>query len=382
MESDGCITGERQVSRVLNIEKRTLILDRERCIRNIERMAAKARKSGVRFRPHFKTHQSAGVGEWFRDSGVECITVSSLDMATYFAGNGWKDITVAFPANLREVGRMNDLGAEIELNLLVESMETVRFLGENLSFDAHLWIKIDVGYGRTGIWWQDSDRLVQLAEGIGKSGTLSLRGILTHSGHSYDARSKNQIEEVYLETVSRMRTVQESLASAGFADLESSIGDTPTCSVVEDLSQVDEIRPGNFVFYDVMQLRLGSCSEEEIAVAVACPVVAKHGERNEVVIYGGAVHLSEEFIVQDDGAKVFGYVALGQERGWGPVVEDAYVSSLSQEHGIVRTSEELFHELQIGDLLMVLPVHSCLTANLMGRYLTLDGEIVDSMRIP
>jgi len=33
---------------------------------------------------------------------------------------------------------------------------------------------------------------------------------------------------------------------------------------------VDEIRPGNFVFYDLMQYRIGSCSVGQIAVAMAC----------------------------------------------------------------------------------------------------------------
>jgi len=31
-----------------------------------------------------------------------------------------------------------------------------------------------------------------------------------------------------------------------------SYGDTPSCSIAENFDEVDEIRPGNFVFYDVM----------------------------------------------------------------------------------------------------------------------------------
>ena len=84
------------------ITRPTLLLDVVRARRNIARMADKARRNGVRFRPHFKTHQSAAIGAWFRAEGVACITVSSVTMARYFADQGWQDITIVFPVNVRE----------------------------------------------------------------------------------------------------------------------------------------------------------------------------------------------------------------------------------------------------------------------------------------
>jgi D-serine deaminase-like pyridoxal phosphate-dependent protein len=63
----------------------TLLLDEGRARRNLDGMAARAARAGVRFRPHFKTHQSARIGEWFREAGVHSITVSSVRMAAYFA---------------------------------------------------------------------------------------------------------------------------------------------------------------------------------------------------------------------------------------------------------------------------------------------------------
>ena len=86
-------------------------------------MLTKARRNNIRLRPHFKTHQSAEVGEWLREEGVQYITVSSLFMAEYFAAAGWTDITVAFPVNLLEIDRINQLTTKCTLNLLVESVE-------------------------------------------------------------------------------------------------------------------------------------------------------------------------------------------------------------------------------------------------------------------
>ena len=94
----------------------TLLVNKEICLRNIEKMAMLAKQHRMKFRPHFKTHQSAKIGEWFKLFGVEAITVSSVKMAEYFANNGWKDITIAFPVNLLEIKDMNHItGQEITL---------------------------------------------------------------------------------------------------------------------------------------------------------------------------------------------------------------------------------------------------------------------------
>ncbi len=189
------------------------------------------------------------------------------------------------------------------------------------------------------------------------------------------------MREIYADTVTKMQAAREGLRQAGFADVEISIGDTPSCSMVEDLSDVDEIRPGNFVFYDATQFAIGSCSEEQIAVAVACPVVAKHQERQELIIYGGAVHLSKDVLVQLFdfwGEKpTYGAIALPGDSGWGPILPNAYVAGVAQEHGIVKVSQEIFERVNIGDLLMVIPVHSCLTAHLLRKYVTLEGEVLE-----
>ena len=112
----------------LTIIKPTLLLDKGKALQNINCMADKAKRNSIRFRPHFKTHQSAQIGEWFREFGVNAITVSSVEMAMYFAQHGWKDITIAFPVNILEIDNINKLASSIQLNLLVESEQTVAFL--------------------------------------------------------------------------------------------------------------------------------------------------------------------------------------------------------------------------------------------------------------
>jgi len=356
------------------IKKPTLLVNENIALRNIQKMADKAKRSNVRFRPHFKTHQSAQIGEWFRKYGITAITVSSVEMAAYFAANGWADITIAFPVNILEIEHINLLASKIRLGLLVEDISVLEFLKKNLSSPIDVWIKVDVGYFRTGILWDKKESFLLLAEQLRRAKNLNFKGLLTHSGHAYRASTQEEMARIYRETVDRMKVVRQSLQASGFSPIDISIGDTPCCSVIDDFSEVDEIRPGNFIFYDVSQLKLGVCSEDQIAVAVACPVVAKHAERTELVIYGGAIHLSKDFLADEIGQKVFGLVCRLHQHVWSKSIDRTFVSAISQEHGRIKTSPPFFNEVKIGDLLAILPVHSCLTVNLFNKYLTLDGK--------
>ncbi|MBF0531324.1 MAG: alanine racemase [Deltaproteobacteria bacterium] len=325
------------------VERPTLILDVNRSKNNLARMKAKADKNQVFFRPHFKTHQSASVGRWFREGGVSAIAVSSVDMALYFARHGWNDITLAFPVNPRQLAAINSLAAAIKLNLLVESLEMVEFLNQNLTSPVEAWIKIDVGYGRTGIPWNQADQVKAVARAMVDS-PIKLSGLLTHTGHTYQAKSVTEVQTITSEAISRLSGLKSSLIEAGLGPILISVGDTPGCSLVDDFSGVDELRPGVFIFYDLMQLALGACAETDIAVAVACPVVAKHPERDIIIIYGGAVHLSKDYIIAPDGTKCFGRIARPQADGWGPLLPDAQVISVSQEHGLVRVPAEIMKQ--------------------------------------
>ncbi len=357
----------------------TLILDEEKCRQNIKRMAEVARASVTSFRPHFKTHVSAEIGEWFREEGVKKITVSSLRMAEYFARAGWDDILVAFPFNLPEIELASRLASEVNLSLLVESNDVASFLSANLGSTCNVYIKIDTGLRRTGIPHDDYEEVARLADHITSLRNLNLKGLLTHAGHSYKARSHNEILAVHNSSLKAISDLHSGL-SERFPGLIVSVGDTPGCSVAGDFSMVAEIRPGNFVFYDYTQVLIGSCSPEQVAVAMACPVVAVHPDRCTVILYGGAIHFSRESVTLGDGRTVYGAVVRNSGNRWGGLYDGAYLTGMSQEHGIVTVPPSMANHYKPGDIIMILPAHSCITAHVMGEYRTCEGRIIERMR--
>jgi D-serine deaminase-like pyridoxal phosphate-dependent protein len=120
----------------------------------------------------------------------------------------------------------------------------------------------------------------------------------------------------------------------------------------------------------------------DIAVAMACPVVAIHPERKQWIIYGGGIHFSKDFLTMADGTKCFGRMVHHDEKGWSAKneLQNPFLISLSQEHGVVQCNDETFSLYKPGDLSFWLPVHSCMTADAMGAYVTTDGIPVDHYR--
>lgn len=363
----------------MKITQPTLLLDENKSRQNIKMMVAKALKNQTILRPHFKSHQSHEIGRWFREEGVDRITVSSVKMAQYFAEDGWEDITIAFPVNILEIDAINQLAKQVNLNILVEAQESVTFMERHLKNTVGAFIKIDVGTNRTGVDPDNLPALEGLIELIDQSSKIQFKGLLAHAGHSYRSKSIDEILQVHRGSTMLMKKLKSKLKD-NYPELLLSVGDTPTCSRASDFQDMDEIRPGNFVFYDAMQLQIRSCEQHQVAVAMACPIVALHPERSELVIYGGGVHFSKDSMVDERLGKHFGLVVSPSSTGWGEIIPNTFLHQLSQEHGIIRAPKSFIEQQKIGDLVYILPVHSCMTADLLKSYQTLDGKLIGMMK--
>lgn len=326
-------------------------------------MVKKTTLGNTILRPHAKTHQLSEIGEIYREFGIDKITVSSVSMAQYFANNGWNNITIAFPVNLTELDLINKLAGEMTLNILVDSVFSIRKVIEIIDNKCGVFIEIDSGYHRSGLEPWDNE-ISEIISYFNDTSKLLFKGFLTHAGHTYNAKGKTAIMEIAKSTHKEMQVLKSEFINI-FPNIISSYGDTPSCSMSDSLVGFDEIRAGNFVYYDVMQYHIGSCQLDDIAVSVACPIVSVYRKRGQAIIYGGAVHLSKEFIAADIENKLYGYVVKYSDKGWGDPIPGAYLSSLSQEHGIVNIPEKHIKDIKPGDILGILPIHSCLTANLL-----------------
>lgn len=352
----------------------TLLLDEKICRNNLSRMALKASKHKVKLVPHFKTHQSLEVGKWCKDAGITEITVSSIHMAAYFVPQNWQNIHIAFPFNLLETPLLNKLAEKQALSVQLVNETTAKYLADNLEHEVGFFIEIDAGYGRTGVEVADFGLIEAILRAAGRNKKLRFKGFYIHAGHTYHA-NQEEIHRIHQQTKSALQMLKDKYSSE-FPDLVTRSGDTPSCSIMDDFEGIDEIGPGNFVFYDLTQAQIGSCTKSDIAVALAAPVVDIKKDKKEILVHAGGVHLSKDVLLNGH-KKNFGEVALFHKDKWIIPEEVSYLKSISQEHGVIHASPSLMKSIQVGDVIGILPVHSCMTADCMRSYCTMEGKKID-----
>ncbi|HRH46199.1 MAG TPA: alanine racemase [Pyrinomonadaceae bacterium] len=359
-----------------------LILDIERVRKNAERVSEIALQNNVRLRPHIKTHKCVEVAKIATDGHSGAVTTSTLAEVWAFAKHGFNDFTYAIPI---ESGKFSEaieiVKSGVKLKLLTDDLETMKELNEAARKTAVLmdvFVKIDCGYHRVGVE-PHTPEAVEIPGFISESSHLKFAGILTHAGHSYHAESVQEIAAIAGQERDIMVAHAEKLRSQGIEVPTVSIGSTPTINHIDHLRGIDEIRPGNYIFFDAFQATLGSCGFEDCALTVLAAVTNRNGETKKIVVDAGAVALSKDR----------GPVEFDENCGYGRVLDlegnefGLRIDSLSQEHGTFFVKdEETFNHLKVGSRVRILANHSCLSAAQHTHFNILEkGEIVDKWEI-
>jgi D-serine deaminase-like pyridoxal phosphate-dependent protein len=360
----------------MDFQTPAFLVDRAIVRRNCEAMREKARLSGVGFRPHVKTHKSVDIGRMQHGGATGPITVSTLAEAELFAANGFADITYAVPIAPDKLGRAAALAARIErLSVLADSERALNAIEQyaaahDVTFD--VFLKVDCGYHRAGVDPASPDS-ARLAIALARSEAVRFQGLLTHAGHAYGARDREEIGRIAAEEAACLTRFRALLAAEGLGEARRSVGSTPTASVVDRFSECDEVRPGNYVFFDAFQATIGSCALEDVAVSVLTTVVGSYPERGALIVDAGALALSK-----DAGPR-----HLDPQFGFGVVCDldlgplPMRIVELSQEHGKIQTESPV----PVGTRLRIVPNHSCLTAAMYETYHVIEeGRVVEEWK--
>lgn len=362
-----------------------LLLDLDILERNLEHMQDHANTLNVALRPHIKTHKCIEIGNRQLALGARGITVSTLYEAEQFAEAGFTDITWAFPIPPVFVAKVAALYKKATIRVVVDSMEAkghldkvARVTGERI----HVWLKVDCGYHRAGVDPR-SPLAEKLVKSLSESKALFFDGILTHSGHSYSARSRAEIvpyaeqeRDVMVEFANRMR-------AKGYQIPMVSIGSTPAMSVIEKLDGIDEVRVGNYAFYDYTQAVIGSCNISDCALTVLASVISHQPSASHFITDAGALALSKDA----------GPTHVRNDMDMGIIFEDyerkrldshLHVRTLSQEHGkvVAEPPYNIDGKFNVGDRVRILEHHSCLTAAQFDKYYVVkEDDVVDEWKI-
>lgn len=381
---------------ISDIPTPAVLIEHERLDRNMREMQDRADAQSVVLRPHTKTHRSVELARRQKFAGAKGITVAKVGEAEVFAAAGFDDIRVAYTVvGTEKLERIVRLSENTRISFCVDTMDGAtaasRFF-EEAGRAIDVLVEVDVGYGRCGVDWSARDS-ASFATRVDAMPGLNVVGILTHAGHSYHGpESDHETAEAALRRVAaqerdNMLSFAGDLKTAGLAaavdgSLEISIGSTPSMRYFEnrekDGFRITEIRPGNYVFHDTIQVDLGVAPLSRCALTVLTTVISKHRNPD-----------SSERIFLDSGKKVLTTDTSSRTPGYGTLLYNARVmeplphariTGLSEEHGWVKVSGG--STLSVGDTVRIVPNHACVVVNTQSKLYVVDGQdVVETWKV-
>jgi D-serine deaminase-like pyridoxal phosphate-dependent protein len=346
-----------------DLDTPAVVVDLDVLEHNVRRMAEHARASGVRLRPHAKTHKIPELGRLQLASGAAGISLAKVGEAEVFAAAGFADVFLAYPVVGAEKGRrLLALSDHVRLAIGADSAEGVASVGEVFRAAGRridVLVKVDCGFHRVGV---APEGAAEVARRIAELPGVALRGVFTHAGHAYHAGTREEVKAIARREGEILASAAESLRSDGLPVEEVSVGSTPTARGAMSVAGVTECRPGNYVYCDASQVSLGICGIEDCAMTVLATVVAVPTADRAVLDCGSKTLSSDPLRPRPAG------------HGW-IVGRNSRIERLSEEHGVVRIEPgEGFH---VGEKVRVLPNHACVVSNLHDRVVLTRGGLVE-----
>ncbi len=348
----------------INIETPYPIVDYNKLTDNINEMAELAQNNECKIRPMIKTHKSPDIAKMQIKAGAVGLTVATLEEAETMIDKGIKDVFIAYEIIGRiKMKRLSKLMQKANISVAVDNIDGAKrlnnFLKEkNMKLDYLL--EINTGLDRCGVNY--GKPALKFVKKIKKEcPALNLKGIFTHAGQVYGVQTLDEIKKIGELEGNLMGETARLFRENGLELKIISVGSTPTVKYSSLNPEVNEIRPGNYVFYDNIQIGLGIILQERVAFKIRSMVISKTSS-DKVIIDAGSKTLA-----LDQGAhgvelvNGFGLVSFN-----GRIREDLIIDHLSEEHGFVISKKD-YIDLEIGDMIEIIPNHSCVVANLFDK---------------
>jgi len=332
--------------------------------RNIDRMQGFAAEHDLQVRPHVKTHKCVEIGRLQVEAGAVGVTAGNVGEAEVFAGAGFDDIFLAYPIwpAGTKADRIRHLAETVRLRVGVDNVAAINALADVMGDEAdrlQVVIEVDCGARRSGAPPEVAGDLAQAARKRG----LVPGGVYTYPGHGGSGREAR--EPAAHDQQTALTAAVRSFAGVGMTADTVSAGSTPTVAFSTD-SVITEIRPGEYVFCDLDNYRLGACSEDQIALFVAATVVSDWVPGQ---------------VILDVCTKALGREGT-PERGYGGIAgRHAVLWKLNEYHGFL-TVPPAEPRPSVGTVLPVVPNHVCPVVNNFEELIVTDTDGTTLQRWP
>ncbi|MGQ9907338.1 MAG: alanine racemase [Candidatus Flexifilum sp.] len=323
------------VQTVHDLDTPSVLVDLAIMERNIQRMQALCDEHGVAFRAHVKTHKIPAIARMQIEAGAIGIACQKVSEAEVFAAAGLNDILIPYnivgPLKTR---RLTDLALYNRITVSADSRETIAGLSaasEAAGLRLRVLVELETDQRRAGA---PPERAVELAQQIEADEHLHFAGLLLYPS---DPAARPAVQYVL-----------DRLDEAGIGVDLISGGGTGAVLHLGEFPELTEIRVGTYVFNDWTTVLNGWCALDDCAMAVRSTVVSRPND-DRGILDAGSKTLTPETI---DG-------------GYGYLVEypQARIYRLNEEHAYVDFSA-CPDRPDVGDIVHIIPVHTCVTTNM------------------
>jgi len=345
-----------------------LVIDLDVFERNMERMAAHAKKHGIALRPHAKTHKSVEIAKRQISFGALGICAAKLGEAEALADGGIENILVTSPVvSEAGVARVTALNARItDLMIVCDNGDIARTLdtaaraaGKKLK----VLVDIDPGLGRTGIRPDKAQPLVSL---VAHSEGLSYTGLQCYAGQVQHLESPNERREKSLAAMKELSELRDALKRDGLAPKIISGGGTGTFDIDPDAAVLTELQVGSYVFmdrqYNDVWEKPGERPPFETSLFVQTTVISAN--RNGLA-------------TTDAGYKAFATDAGPPQIASGAPEGASYFFFGDEQGGIITPRESA--GLAVGNTVTCVVPHCDPTVNLYDVYHAVRGDVLDAI---
>ncbi|MBU5306642.1 alanine racemase [Clostridioides mangenotii] len=331
---------------------------------NIKNVQNLCNENGKELWPMTKTHKSTKITQIQMKYGAKGLLVGTVDEAEEFIKAGINSITFPYPvANPVDIKRIIHLAKEGRIILSFDNADSAKIWNDILSqadITLEYFILINSGLNRLGVL---PGNCLELAKDLSDFKNLKLIGISTHPGHVYGITSSSEVPEISRQEVEAMSTAKNLLVKNGFNMEVVASGSTPTFFDVVDNDILDVLRPGNYVFYDNIQLSLDVCKEDDCSLTALGTIISRPSKNLFIVDVGS------KCLGLDKGAHGSALITgFGKVKGH----SELDIIGLSEEVGKIEIVGET--DLKIGDKIEIIPNHSCSCLNMTSYVIGYRGD--------
>jgi D-serine deaminase-like pyridoxal phosphate-dependent protein len=235
-------------STLREVETPALVVDLAALRRNIENMAAIARRSGVSLRPHAKTHKSVEIARLQIGAGalgIACATVGEIEM---LAAAGIPNLLLTAPVvDSTKFTRLAALNRTSSLTIAVDHVEQVRAAAKAIAFDQpplSIVVDTDVGQARTGA--TSIAERVAVAREIASQPRLPFAGIQGFAGNAQQIPEPLARSAAAEKAAEMLREFDEALTKANLRP-EIITGSGTGTHAQDGVSLYTELQAGSYI---------------------------------------------------------------------------------------------------------------------------------------